>query len=109
MTNQILNSNPTNISSSTVSGNWFTDENKIGNFTIHNLTNSTHNYTDLIDEMLLCQYYGNFKSNFYLKEYLICFLSFLFRDILPHVYIFMALFYYKHFISTRSSSFIELI
>lgn len=109
MTNQILNSNSTNISTPSVSDNRLTDENTIGNFTVHKLTNSTHNYTDLVEEILICQYYGNFKSNFYLKEYLICFLSFLFRDILPHVYIFLALFYYKHFISSRSSSFIELI
>jgi hypothetical protein len=109
MTNQVLNRNTTKIPSSVLGDENFTDENILNNVTIDNLTNSTQNYTDLNENIYVCQYYGDFKSNFFLKEYLICFLSFLLRDILPHVYIFMALFFYKHFISSRSSSFIELI
>ena len=76
----------------------------------NNLTNNQNNYnTTFIIDSSTCEYYGDFNENFFLKEYLICVLSFLFRDIVPHVYIFMALYFYKHFINSRSSSFIELI
>jgi hypothetical protein len=61
------------------------------------------------DNFSACIYYGDYSNNLGFKEFLICSISFLFRDIGPHVYIYLALFYYKPNINSRSSSFIELI
>lgn len=56
-----------------------------------------------------CYSNSDFGEKFTFKEYLVCCISFFFRDLGPHIYIFLALFIYKPNINSRSSSFIELI
>lgn len=60
-------------------------------------------------EIYLCPYYGNFETNFGFKEYLICCISFILRDLSTHLYIFFALFFFKPENISRSSSFIEAL
>lgn len=55
-----------------------------------------------------CEYYKDLGDKYSFKELLVCFISFVFRDIGPHVYIFISLFIYKPETLSRSSSFIEI-
>lgn len=79
------------------------------NYTYTNITNIYNSNTTLPANEENCSYYGNLGDEFYFKEYIICTLSFFFRDLGPHIYIFLALFVYKTNAISRSSSFIELI
>jgi hypothetical protein len=91
---------------------------------LNNKTNTLYNQTIIPNEMYSnstkissihnrtdtgCSYYGNLGDNFSIKELIICSVSFFFRDLGPHVYIFLALMIYKPSVVSRSSSFIELI
>lgn len=55
-----------------------------------------------------CEYYNDLGDKYSFKELLVCFISFVFRDIGPHIYIFISLFLYKPETLSRSSSFIEI-
>jgi len=55
-----------------------------------------------------CEYYKDLGDKYSFKELLVCFISFVFRDIGPHIYIFISLFIYKPESLSRSSSFIEI-
>jgi len=55
-----------------------------------------------------CEYYKDLGDKYSFKELLVCFISFIFRDIGPHIYIFISLFLYKPETLSRSSSFIEI-
>jgi len=55
-----------------------------------------------------CEYYKDLGDKYNFKELLVCFISFVFRDIGPHIYIFISLFLYKPETLSRSSSFIEI-
>ncbi len=55
-----------------------------------------------------CEYYKDLGDKYSFKELLVCFISFIFRDIGPHIYIFISLFLYKPETLSRSSSFEHL-
>lgn len=55
-----------------------------------------------------CEYYKDLGDKYSFKELLVCFISFIFRDIGPHIYILISLFIYKPETLSRSSSFIEI-
>lgn len=80
------------------------DNNKISSISD---TNNTINGKNT--EIFLCPYYGNFDTKFGFKEYLICCISFILRDLSTHLYIFFALFFFKPENISRSSSFIEAL
>ena len=55
-----------------------------------------------------CIYYKNLGENYSFRELIICFIYFFFKDIGPHVYIYISLFKYKQENASRTSSFIEI-
>jgi hypothetical protein len=91
--------------------------NLFSNNTNSSLITNNSNYTSFEsnsdtypnNSSISCNSNSNFGENFSFKEYLICAISFFFRDLGPHIYIFLAIFIYKPNINSRSSSFIELI
>jgi hypothetical protein len=89
--------------------------NNSSNFSNNTILNLHANETNLSDNLNYtinngtCYSNTDFGEYFSFKEYLVCSISFFFRDLGPHIYIFLALFIYKPNINSRSSSFIELI
>jgi hypothetical protein len=78
---------------------------------VYNNTNSdyTNSYSiasNNTDTLCINNYFGD---NYGFKEFIICLISFYFRDLGPHAYLYFALFYFKTKNTSRSSSFIELI
>jgi hypothetical protein len=71
-----------------------------GNITILNSTLTMNN-------TMHCDYYGNFKETFQFGEFLFCNFSYILKDLVPHIYIYISLFRLKHNMITRSSSLIE--
>ena len=56
-----------------------------------------------------CNYYGNFEDQFGIRQYFLCCIAFIIRDLSPHIYIFFAIFFHKPESISRSSSFIEAL
>jgi len=82
------------------------EEENIGKFD-NNINNN--NKTVIINRYIsACEYYKDLGDKYSFKELIVCFISFVFRDIGPHVYIFISLFIYKPETLSRSSSFIEI-
>jgi hypothetical protein len=80
--------------------------------------NVTFNSTLLLEETMgdscigkannnTCYYYGNLGDDYSFTDFLLCNFTFLFKDLSPHVYIYFALFRFKHNLISRSSSLIE--
>jgi hypothetical protein len=75
------------------------------NVTLENLNKNEINVNKLISA---CDYYKDLGEKYSIKELIVCLISFAFRDIGPHIYIFISLFIYKPETLSRSSSFIEI-
>ena len=56
-----------------------------------------------------CNYYGNFEDQFGIRQYFLCCIAFIIRDLSPHIYIFFAIFFLQPESISRSSSFIEAL
>jgi hypothetical protein len=82
------------------------NSNTLNNFNNSNNTNKTEN--EIIKNINGCIYYKNLGDNYSFKEMLVCFIYFFFRDIGPHIYIYISLFKFKQESISRTSSFIEL-
>ena len=90
-----------------------TERNKTikNNFTyriLEKISNLTNNNDNTIKYTSACEYYKNLGEKYNFKDLIICFISFVFRDLGPHIYIFVSLFIYKPETLSRSSSFIEI-
>jgi hypothetical protein len=74
-----------------------------GNKKIPNLNEQNNNNSNISK----CYYYGNFGNEFLFNQFFYCLISYIFRDLYPHCYVYLKVGISNPAQSSRSSSFIE--